>query len=219
MPTKPLSEDNKKQLVKDILGSEYHSIGNNWPVFSKVLDYVGKSSDVFTIAKLIPITNNLVAGSSTLSVIGSTAGALSIFLMPVGFMVAIINAWQSGHRDYTYRCVAYTITAWAFNQQRPMGSNQILHNMRSGILVRKQSIVGEFGKVWHETSISVTQMLEKILVEKHIQKKQLQFILQALGDGKSQQLCLLLLRGFEDKVDGYAGKLAWKSNYSITYPQ
>lgn len=160
-----------------------------------------------------------MTGSSTLSVIGSTAGTLSIFLMPVGHMIAIINAWQSGHRDYSYRCIAYTVTAWAFNKPRPMGSNQILQNMRSGMLVRKQSVVGEFEKVWRETSVSVTQMLDKILVEKRIQKKQLQFILQALGDGKPQQLCLLLLRGFEDKVDSYAGKLVWKSNYKIIYPQ
>ncbi|MCI0506741.1 MAG: hypothetical protein L0Z73_11610 [Gammaproteobacteria bacterium] len=106
MSNAKLSEIEKKQLVKDILGNDYHSAGNNWPVFSKVIDYIGNTSDVFTVAELIPIANSLVAGSSTLTIIGSTAGTLSIFLMPVGNMIAIINAWQSGHRDYSYRCIA-----------------------------------------------------------------------------------------------------------------
>lgn len=55
MPTKLLSENDKKQLVKDILGNKYHGVGSNWPVFSKVLDYIGKTSDIFTVAELIPV--------------------------------------------------------------------------------------------------------------------------------------------------------------------
>lgn len=213
-----LSEQEKKQLVKDILGAKYHNVGNNWPIFSKVIDYIGNTSDAFTLAELIPVTNTLVSGSSTLSIIGSTAGALSIFLMPVGHLIAIINAWQAGHRTYSYRCVAYTVTAWAFNQPSPAGSNTILRNIRSGVLVRKPGVVDEYGQVWRETATKVKKILDKIVVEKSIQKKQLQFVLKALGNGNPQQLNLALLRGFEDKVDSYQHKMVWRSNYKIAYP-
>ncbi len=218
MATKKLSENEKQQLVKDILGKEYNQIGNNWPVFSKVLDYIGNTSDAFTIAELVPVTSSLISGNATLAVIGSTAGVLSIFLMPVGHLIAVTNAWQSGHRNYSYRCIAYTITAWAFKQPRPVNSNKIITNLRSGPLVRKKRVVTEYKEVWRKTALSVIKNLDKILVEKGISKEHLQFILQALGNGNSQQLCLLLLRGMENKVDDFALKLAWKSNYKIAYP-
>lgn len=218
METKKLSESEKKQLVKDLLGEEYNQIGNNWPVFSKVLDYISNTSDAFTIAELIPATSSLISGSATLTIVGSTAGVLSIFLMPIGHLIAITNAWQSGHRDYSYRSIAYTITAWAFNQPRPVNSNKIITNLRSGALVRKKSVVTEYKDVWRKTSLSVINNLDKVLLEKRINKNHLQFILQALGNGSPQQLCLLLLRGLEDKVDGYSHKLVWKSNYKIAYP-
>jgi len=218
MATKKLSESEKKQLVKEILGQDYSKVGNNWPVFSKVIDYVGTTSDAFTIAELIPVTSSLVSGSATLTVVGSTAGVLSIFLMPVGHLIAITNAWQSGHRSYSYRSVAYTITAWAFNQPRPVNSSRIITNIRSGALVRKKRVVTEYKDVWRKTSLSVIKNLDKVLLEKGISKHHLQFILQALGNGSPQQLCLLLLRGMEAKMDSYAHKQVWKSNYKIAYP-
>ena len=73
MAPKKLSENEKRQLVKEILGKEYNQVGNNWPVFSKVLDYIGHTSDAFTVAELIPITNSLLTGSRVLTVVGSTA--------------------------------------------------------------------------------------------------------------------------------------------------
>ena len=216
--SKKLSEVEKKQLVKEILGSDYNKIGNNWPIFSRVLDYTDKTADTFTMAQLIPGLSRFVAGSATISIVGSTAGVLSIFLMPVGHLVAIINAWQEGHRTYSYRSIAYTITAWAFNQPRPVNSNRIISNVRSSTYGQNKRVIPEYKDVWRKTSLSVIQILDKLLLEKKLEKKHLQFILQALGNGSPQQLCLLLMRGMEDRIDGYTQKIVWKKNYTIAYP-
>ena len=218
MASSKLSENEKKQLVKEILGNDYNKIGNNWPIFSKVLDYSGKATDTLTIAELIPGLSSFLAGNATISIVGSTAGVLSIFLMPVGHLISVINAWQEGHRVYSYRSIAYTITAWAFNRPRPVNSNRIISNIRNSTYGQNKRVIPEYKDVWRKTSLSVIQSLDKLLLEKRMKKSHLQFILQALGDGSPQQLCMLLMRGMEDRVDGFAHKLAWKKNYTIAYP-
>jgi len=213
-----LSKNEQEELIHDILGANYDTNSNKYAVLSEIIENLGNLNDVATIAELIPSINAVFSGSATISRIMSGAAVAGIILTPVSHMISVINAYQSGHRHYAYRCIAYTVTAWSFNKAIPVGSNRILWNIRNTAPVRDPEIVDEFKKVWKKTSRLSLNMLQKIVRDKNIQKKHLQIIFQALGRGNEQTLCLNILKGFEKDLNTIE-KMAWISNYAIPYPQ
>jgi len=118
---------------------------------------------------------------------------------------------------YSYRAIAYTLTAWAFGKQIPASSQKILSNLREGNLVAKQNIVSEYKQLWQKTSQSVLTKLNSELTSKKIPKEAVQIILRAISNDNPKVLCELLAKGFEDKMS-HITKLTWKSNYSIKFP-
>lgn len=215
--TKNLSEKEKEELLKEVLGEKYSSAGKNLPVLKKAIDIIGNVSDVLTVAELIPIINTLLSSSRFFSIVSSGASVFSIFLFPVATMISIIDAYQTGHKMYAFRAIAYTLTAWAFDKTIPVSSNRVLSNLRSGDLVRRQRIVQEYKQIWAKTSQSVLTKVNTELAAKNIPKIAMQIALRALSDNNEQNLCELLMKGFESEMSHIA-VLTWKSNYSIKYP-
>jgi len=212
-----LKQSEKDEIIKEILGSNYAAAGNDYETLSSIIDYIGYANDAVTMAELIPTLSTLMAGSTTFSTIMSGASVVGIILFPVAQMINVINAYNTGHRGYACRCVAYTVTAWSFNQAVPAGSNQLLRNTNSGIIVRKDRIRTEYDALWKKTSMACITQLNKSIRSANIQKSHLQVIFQALGGGNKQALCLNILKGFEGKMDNIA-KLSYRSNYRIKYP-
>lgn len=152
--TKNLTDKEKDQLLKEILGEKYNSAGDNLPVLKNVIDVIGYVDTSLTVAELLPIVNTILSGSRVLTVVASGASVFSIFLFPVASMISIIDAYQSGHKMYAYRAIAYTLTAWAYNKPIPPSSMRILSNLRTGNLVAREKIVNEYKQVWAKTPVS-----------------------------------------------------------------
>lgn len=214
---KPLSDKEKEDLLKKILGSEYDSAGNNLPILKSSIDIIGHFDTAFGLAELIPFINTALSGSRILGLVASGASVFSIFMFPVASMISVINAYQVGHQMYSYRAIAYTLTAWAFDKPIPVSSQRILSNLRAGNHVAKQNIVNEYKQLWQKTSQSVLTKLNTELTTKNIPKEAVQIILRAISNDNPQVLCDLLEKGFEDKMS-YITQLTWKSNYSIKFP-
>ena len=214
---KPLSDKEKEELLKEILGSEYNSAGNNLPILKSSIDIIGHFDTAFGVAELIPFINTALSSSRVFGFVASGASVFSIFMFPVASMISIINAYQVGHQMYTYRAIAYTLTAWAFDKPIPVSSQRILSNLREGNVVAKQKKVNEYKQLWQKTSQSVLTKLNTELTTKNIPKEAVQIILRAISKDSPQVLCELLLKGFEDKMS-HITQLTWKSNYSIKFP-
>jgi len=212
-----ISEIDKKQIITDILGANYSTAGSDYAVISAIIDYVGYVDDAVTIAELLPSISALMAGSSTFTTIMSGASVAGIILFPVAQMINVINAYNTGHKLYSYRCIAYTVTAWSFNQPIPSGSNRILTNMRTTAPVRTPKVIAEHKLLWSKTSKLCLSMLENTVKEKKIKKEHLQLVFRALGGGVDRQLCLKILKGYEKDLSTIE-KLTWKSLYKIPYP-
>ena len=216
MKTQKLTDLEKKKLIKEILGENHNEAGNNYPLFSTLIDGLSDINDALTVAELLPSLNTFLTGA-TASTIVSTASFAGILLFPVAQLINVINAYQIGHRMYSYRCIAYTVTAWAFGKTAPSGSARILSNINSGPIQKPQAATMEYNKLWRDTSISVEQKLNSNLAQKKIPKEHLQAIFRVLGGNQPDKLCLALLMQFENEFDSNT-KNIWKSNYAVRFP-
>lgn len=106
---KQYSEAETKEILKKYLGPNYNHTGERAKALSSIVSYVGNASDAIALAELLPAANAFLSSSRGLALISGSLGTLSILLFPVGSMINIINAWETGHRFYAYRSVAYTV--------------------------------------------------------------------------------------------------------------
>lgn len=212
-----LSDKEKDDLLKEILGNNYSAAGKNLPILKKSIDLISDIDTAFTLGELIPAINTVLAGSRILSVVGSGASVFSVFLFPVAALIDVVDAYQVGHKMYAFRSIAYTVTAWAYNNPIPSSSMRILSNLRQGPLVAQQKNINEYKQLWAKTSQGVLNKLNVQLTTKGIPKEAMQIALRAISNNDAKGLCEILLKGFEDKL-GSIEKLTWKSNYTIKYP-
>lgn len=218
MAMKKLSDDEKKIILKQYLGPNYHSVGQHFQVFSKMIDGLGHVNDAIGFAELIPALNSYLSGP-VVSRILSGGSFVGILLFPVQQLINLLNANETGYRMYSYRAISYSITAWAFNKPIPSQSPRVISNLRSGSgpVAHSHNMMARYHKVWWETANSVVNQLNKTCIEKNIQKPHLKAIFRALGEGRPEVLSRLILTGFEDEF-GHTTKHIWRSTYSTVYP-
>jgi hypothetical protein len=216
MQSQTLSDYEKKEIIKDILGENHNATGKNFPVFSALIDYISMTNDALSFAELIPSLNSLLSGAIASSIV-SSASFIGTLLFPIGQLINVANAYQTGHRMYSYRCIAYTITSWSFEKPLTTGSIRVLSNIRSGPVQKNIKVKMEYDQIWHKTLRSVLLKLNQVSDEKGIPKDHMKLIFRALGGGNPQRLCQKILENFEPLFEPSVRNI-WKSNYSIKFP-
>jgi len=211
-----MSDFEKKEIIKGILGANHNAVGKHFPIYSEMMNGLGTFNDTLAFSQLVPVLNTWLSGTiaSSITSAASFAGAI---LFPFQQMINAINASETGLRAYSYRAISYTITAWAFGKPIPMSSPQILLNLKGGAYTSTKSI-DEYNKVWRETSISVIRKLEHVCIQKKIDKKFLKVVFKALGQGRQEGLSILILKGFEIKFS-HLSRQIWVSNYKTVFPK
>ena len=212
-----ITDAEKDQLLRDLLGKDYKARGDVLPVLSLVIDYVGYADTTFTLAELIPQAARFLSQRALLSIAASSASIASIVLFPVAAFIHLINAMQSGEKMYAYRAVAYRITGWAFDDGLTMSSPTIIRNIQTGFPRKSPQEVDEYRKAWAEGVGSAMLNLKKIVKESQIDERAAKLVFQALGDGNRQTLCAMILKGFESRMTPIELNV-WRSNYKIRYP-
>lgn len=216
--SKPTAKETD-DLLKELLGQSYYTAGNNLPVLAKVIGYVGNANDLFSLIEIIPKLNVVLASSRILSVVSSGASIFSVFMFPVSTMISIINAYQSGLKMYSYRAVAYTITAWAFDKSIPISSRKIMHNARHTSPVRPESELRLMDNTWKKTSQSAIAEVNKFLLVNNVSKDLFKILLRSMCDNNEKMLCELIMKGFDKNISSFHIKQVWQSNCrSIKYP-
>lgn len=213
---KKLSEKEKEDLLKEVLGQNYATSGNNLPVLKSLIDRINRVDYVFTLVELIPIINKILS-IRAFSILASGSSVISIFLIPVSALLDIINAYQTGRRMYSYRAIAYAITAWAFGKPIPISSQRIILNAQTlAPKVDAREII-EYGKAWKKASQDAVNKLNEIALRNNIPKDALKVFLRVISDNNEQKLCETLLKGFETQL-GVIELRVWKTNYTVRYP-
>lgn len=213
-----LSQQQRDDLLKQILGQDYATSGENLPILSKVIGYISNTSDMASVAELIPVLNTALSNSRLFMIVSSSASILSILLFPVGAMINIIDAYQVGIKMYSFRALAYTITAWAYNQPIPSSSPTIIRNSRTRAPVSTEKQIEEKHRAWRRASDSVINELNKVCEANNMKPEDLKLLLRAMSDGDDKKLCDTLLRGYEGEFREFASRAVWISNYTVRYP-
>ena len=91
---KKLTDKEKVDLLREILGEKYSSVGNNLPLLKNAIDTIGYIDTSFSAAQLIPYINTIITSSRLMAFVGSGVSLISIFLFPVATMISVINAYQ-----------------------------------------------------------------------------------------------------------------------------
>jgi hypothetical protein len=177
---------------------------------------LGHFNDAISFAELIPALSSWLSGTAAAS-ITSVASFAGVLLFPVQQIINIINANETGLRAYSYRGIAYAITAWAFDKPKPMSSPQILSNIKRGPVVTVQG-VGRYNQVWMQTVSSVTNKITEICSKNNINEEHLKAVFRAFGRGSPEKLSVLILKGFEKEFSPVTVNM-WKSNYKVAYPR
>ena len=214
--TRKLSIREKDELLKEILGKDYAVAGNHLPILRDMIDNVGYVDNFFTLAEIIPIINKIFA-LRIVSIAASGASVLSIFLFPIGALISLINANETGVRMYSYRAIAYAITSWAFDKPILTGSKRVMTNLRSGPYKAPMSEIPQREQSWKKSSQDAISKMRSVAAEKNIPIKGLKAFFRMISDNNPQKCCEMLLRGFEKEFSG-APRPIWKAGYSIKYP-
>ena len=182
------------------------------------MDKVDKIDNVFSVWELIPVFNKILE-LKVFSIMAEGASVLSIFFFPISSLIDVINAYQTGARHYSYRAIAYSITAWAFNDAPIHSSQTILNNLRRGFPTPPdiKYTLKEYNEGWRKAETDAVLKVKSIAIQHKIVADVFKLFFRALSANNRQQLCQGILRGFEKNLS-YQEKLVWKSNYSIKYP-
>jgi len=84
--TKKLTDKEKDDLLKEVLGKDYAAAGNNLPILKGFIDKVGNIDNLFTISELLPIVNRILA-VRVFSFMATGVSVVSIFLIPISAMI------------------------------------------------------------------------------------------------------------------------------------
>jgi len=131
---------------------------------------------------------------------GVAAGSsiASAILFPVGATIELVNAWEAGQRLAGMVAVAYTITAWAFDDSIPGLPPRLERNIKASGLANE---IPAYQRSWQDASNATLKSLAEMIVKKPgTSKKSFQVLFRAVGDDNRQILSRTLLRGFEKDV-------------------
>jgi hypothetical protein len=219
-----LSRHEKEQLIKKYVGSDFDLQGQRYEIMSRVIDYIDEGDNIMSFAEVggdalaiwLPRVA-VVLESGTFVVVGEVLSMASIILLPVGAMKALIDANHASERYYGMRAVAYTTTAWAFDDPIPHSSPARLHTIRQnfrGDAKLCSKTLSAFQQAWNNARQATLSKLNKIAA---VDKKAGQLLYRAMGDGDRQTLTLRILKGFA-KEASYQDRIWIELGYPIRYP-
>jgi len=193
---------------------------NRVNVLSKIGDALGLTDNILSFQPIAA----LIGPGTTLA---HTATGISVAVLVLNLIINIINwinAWEAGDRLYGFRAVAYTITAWAFDETIPSSSNRYLKRAKekTGAYADCFAFLGEEEKRWHkawkEASNAAVKRLDKLANDELMGRKStLKKYLRFISNDNKEDLCSAVLKGMEKKLDDYQAELM-RHGYDIKYP-
>jgi len=214
----PITEQQKKRITKNILEQNYHVRGERLKILQRAISILGHVNDAATLAEIA----GFLSESGTVGTLSNITSIVAIILFPVDQLINLLNAYDSGLRMFCFRSIAYTYTAFAFNDPPPKPSREIIKNKRvvgpgyEGTEIIEKDIA-EFKVEWDKTSKSVYREIKKYIESKVMHEKGYRILLKSLLSEDKREFCKKLLFGFEDRV-GHTALYTWKRNYRILYP-
>ncbi|MBU2985466.1 hypothetical protein KO528_08885 [Saccharophagus degradans] len=212
-----LSQPEKLELIRELLGKDHPAAGRNFAEISILLDKLGFFNDVVSIAEIIPSIGTILS-SSKVGTLASNASFLGTIFFPLQQIINLVNANETGLRMYSYRATSYAATAWAFDKAIPAQSNTVLTNISSGSYVATNAnSKSKYNQVWRESSQKTVTTLQQSCIKLDIKELHMKLIFRAAGDNRPEVLCANIQKNYEKEFNAIV-RNSWVSNYKISYP-
>jgi len=209
--TRDLTPEEKRKLVDEVLedlSPEYKQA---------VQKFLGLGGMALTVGQIADLAGQFSMGPGAIA---------SPLLMAIRLVLAWGSAWEINDRMYGYRACAYTTTAWAFNDLRPIESPEMMRRFKANNFPEKLKTKTA---AWEKASLATWSGLEQRYRAQGIEKSVLQAAYQIIGfkntvphGNPRQKLCFAMLKAFESKFQGHGdvGELgSWRDGYSVLYPR
>jgi hypothetical protein len=195
-PPPPIPDSAKKELIKSILASDFNLRGDNLPILGKAIDILGYTDNALSLAEIA----GLIAEGTLWSAAGVVTSIASAFLFPFAATIQFLNAWEGGLRVAGMVAVAYTITAWAFDDPIPGLPPRLQRNITASGLA---SQIPAYRASWQDASNATLKNIAEMIAKKPgVSKKSFQVLFRAIGDDNPHILCRIVLRQLEKGVTG-----------------
>ncbi len=204
------TNEEKKKIVLDALKADFNLNGEHLKLLTTIMGKVGYVNDALSMAEIA----GFITEGSVVATAASTLSTAVLFASPFLGILGLMNAVQSNERVWGMRAVAYTITAWAYDEPILTSSKKILQRMSRAFPPEK---IIRYNDAWQKASRATLNHLAAKAGSGKISKKSFQLLLMALGNNNKGQLCLEILKGFEGEI-GHIEIKFWKANYSVLYP-
>jgi hypothetical protein len=235
---KHLSKEEKAKLIKQYVGKDFDIYGQRFEILSKVVEYFDDADHLMSGVEIGgDISASLVTKyaaeeqaaiwlpriaaileSSAFVAIGEILAVTSAILAPIGGMIELNNANHTSERVYGMRAVAYTTTAWAFDDPMPHNSPSRLHTLtRLNSYGNKYyaNTVRDHQKAWNDAQHATLIRLNQI---GKVDKEAGQIMYRAIGDGSRQKLAAHILEGFSEEAKGVDRVVIKVGSEHILYP-
>lgn len=214
-----MSRLDREKFLRKYLGNEFELRGDNLPVLESVINFIERADHTMELIELLPKLGHWLGRFGIVSFAAEGFAVASIALFPVGAMLSVINAAQTGQRLYGLRAVAYATTAFAFGDAIPTSSPTMVYNSTVGILPANLEERTAQAKAWKDASDSALENIRKSIESPKGEhdKRTLQLVFKALGENNRQKLCLRILKGFAEDMQPIP-KRVFESEYKILYP-
>jgi hypothetical protein len=194
--TLPVPDAEKKALTKNTLANDFRLSGHQLELLDKSITIVGYTDTAFSLTEIA----GLIAKWSALAVAGTAVSYANLLLTPVGLTIAFINADNFSLRPIGMAAVAYTITAWAFDDPIPSGMPPSLHKQDHA--VGRGTQTSEYQASWQTaTNATLRNLKEMVAKNPDISEKSYKVVYRAVGNDDRKALCKILLGEFAKEVN------------------
>jgi len=136
-PAIKLTQEERNKIIIDLVSREHNLRGNHLPTLKKAIEIIGYTDTTLALSEVAGLLSEISIGASA----ASAASALAALAFPIGSILAVIDARESGRRMYGMRAVAYTITAWTYEDPIPSESRTLIRNLTNrGTLVKPDEL-------------------------------------------------------------------------------
>jgi hypothetical protein len=195
-PAPPMVDSAKKELIKGTLASDFNLRGERLAVLGKAIDIIGYADNALSLAEVA----GLIAEGTVMSGVAAGTSIVSAILFPIGATIELMNDWEAGQRLAGMVAVAYTVTAWAFDDPIPGLPPRVQQNIKASGLGNE---IPAYQQAWKDASGATLKSLAEMIAKKPgVSKQSFQVLFRAIGDDNRQALSKALIKGFEKNVNG-----------------
>jgi peptidoglycan hydrolase-like protein with peptidoglycan-binding domain len=217
----PQTIHDQGQVTENFAQMEFNLQGENWEEFVKVSEWAERTGKVLEVGEI----TGVIGETGVLATANTVLGVAGPILTEAVWLIELENALEGTEKLFGLRAVAYGATAWAFEEDSPQVSPELLRRT-SAPGCSTPGEIERCKRAWQKAVEGIEESLgeEAMPTRPPVSARTIEacraVIKQNMRESvrnQPKELCRQWMIALESKVDGIDLE-AWKANYDIVYP-